>query len=249
MRIANVVIAVLSIVSVPCYAQYGLDFGCLDDTVKIAFDTSSYVVFYFYLQNTGSLPDSYALDCRIIDSVPGWDEMFCVGGNCGVPGMILYDHLNAGAADSNIDVQVFLNPNYGIETINLKVNSVGDPGTHDSVNVHVKKEVNIRENRNAIMPGAGTIRFEAFPNPFSEFVNIRVSPGIREPAVSLCVLDCTGRQVRDLSNKIPLQGDAMITWDGTDNSHEKVNCGVFFLRLIAGNETKIKKQLYMPQIR
>jgi len=65
--------------TLPIYAQYGFEFTCLDDTVKNA-GYNDYIEFFFLLHNTGSLEDIYEFNCTIINSVPGWFVLYCVGG-------------------------------------------------------------------------------------------------------------------------------------------------------------------------
>ena len=114
-------------------AQYDFDFNCVSDTIEI--DTSA-MEFFFRLENTGTLPDTYAIDCRLIDSVPGWDEMFCAGGLCTWPGVIIHEYLGVGEADTLIDIQVYPSQDSGMDVLNLHVQSVFNPGLKDSITVY-----------------------------------------------------------------------------------------------------------------
>jgi len=67
------------ILILPLFAQYSFEFTCLDDTVKNA-GFNDYIVFFFRLENTGSMTDIYEFNCTIIDSVPGWFVQYCIGG-------------------------------------------------------------------------------------------------------------------------------------------------------------------------
>lgn len=234
------------ILAIPLFAQYNFDFTCLDDTIKIATDTTTIVTFYFRLQNTGAVPDSYAFDCRIIDSVPGWDELFCVGGLCAPPGVILYDYLNTGEADTNIDVSVFPGSNYGIEILNLKVNSVGDTILKDSINVIVEKQLAIEEEQ--------TFEYErlllkAYPNPFTSTTDIEYTIQNRKYMTErflLGVHDISGRLVRDLTNNLAsciMHRATAVSWDGTDNFGRELPNGVYFLKLCVGDYSRTEKLL------
>jgi len=155
----------------PLFAQYSFDFTCLDDTIKYITDTTSSVQFYFRLENTGTLPDSYAFDCRVIDSVPGWEEIYCAGGVCALPGIILYDYLNAGEVDTNIYIAVYPDSQYGTELLILHVSSVKSPNLQKSINVYVIKEMGIAVDKEGL--SINTADFQLYPNPFSKKADIR----------------------------------------------------------------------------
>ncbi len=229
-------IMVFLILVSPAYAQYSFEFDCLDDTIVIAYDTTTYLRFDFRLQNTGSQPDSYAFDCRVIDSVPGWEEMFCVGGNCGVPGMILYDLLNPAQVDTEIDVQVFLNASYGIERINLCVNSVHNTDLRDSITIHIYKELKIKEyGTHETVP-----QITIAPNPGSGLFAIKVDGINLEKKCYLAIYDCTGQ----LIYKIPMvnaNNNISVIWDGKNSKGDKVKGGVYFVRFLTDNLELIKK--------
>ncbi len=70
---------IVLVLTLPVFAQYSFEFICLDDTVKNA-GYNDYIEFFFLLHNTGSLEDIYEFNCIIIDSVPGWFVLYCVGG-------------------------------------------------------------------------------------------------------------------------------------------------------------------------
>jgi hypothetical protein len=149
------------------FAQYGFDFMCMDDTIQSGSDL---IEFHFRLENTGSLPDSYAVDCRVIDSVPGWFEVFCAGGSCAEPGIILYDYLEVGAIDSFVKISVWPTPGYAIETLNLHIQSVAEPTLMDSINVYAVGEASIEEkNTNIHGPRHITIH----PNPVTRLCAVR----------------------------------------------------------------------------
>lgn len=118
----------------PLLAQYSFDFTNTSDTIVI--DTLE-MKFYFRLENTGTLPDSYTIDCRwVSDSIPGWFELYCAGGLCTWPGIIVYEYLDVGGVDSLIDIQVFPTSDSGMEVLNLHVQSVFEPSLVDSITVY-----------------------------------------------------------------------------------------------------------------
>jgi hypothetical protein len=235
-------VLVLIMLVVPLFAQYGFDFSCLDDTMQIIGDTTTLVEFRFRLENTGSVPDSFAFDCRVVDSVPGWDELFCAGGLCAVPGIILYDYLAAGQVDTSIDVTVYPGLNYGVEVLNLKVHSVGDPNLQDSISVIVEKVVAIEDAGESIV-SHGQIR--AFPNPFSVLTTVNFDMGQHAERMVLNVYDAAGRLVKSFSVTSPVIGhQASVRWDGTDQAGRPLASGVYFLK-VEGQDSSARVVLIM----
>ncbi|KPJ73164.1 hypothetical protein AMJ52_04170 [candidate division TA06 bacterium DG_78] len=122
---------ILFILLCPLLAQYNFDFSNTTDTIVV---DSMDMFFHFELKNTGSLPDSYEIDCQIIDSVPNWTVILCAGGFCGPPS-IRYVYLDVGEVDTTISIDVFITPDSGMEVINLHVQSVFEPSLMDSITV------------------------------------------------------------------------------------------------------------------
>ena len=219
----------------PLFAQYSFDFACLDDTIKFIADTTTYVQFYFRLENTGTLPDSYAFDCRIIDSVPGWDELYCAGGSCALPGIILYDYLNPGEVDTNIYIAVYPDSHYGTEFLRLHVNSVKSPNLQESISVYVIKELGIAVDKEGL--SINTADFQSYPNPFRNKLDIRLEMKdvrSRTKDTYLKIYDATGRLLRsfpiiNLCN--PNKSVVSVCWDGTDDRGLAVPAGIYFIKL------------------
>jgi hypothetical protein len=229
------------ILAIPLFAQYSFNFTCLDDTIQEGIDV---IEFYFLLENTGSLPDSYAFDCRVIDSVPGWLEQYCIGAVCAEPGVILYDYLDVGESDSTIKVQVFPTPGFATEILNLHVQSVGNPSLQDSINVYAVGINAIQENEHQSLRH---ITVTVNPNPFSRKTDIRYEPappggarpGIpkevdsrQKSVVSMKIYDATGRLIKQFPRFTP---DALhpthISWDGSDDRDLAVPAGIYFIQL------------------
>lgn len=212
----------------PLFAQYSFDFTCLDDTTKYITDTTTLVQFYFRLENTGTLPDSYAFDCRVIDSVPGWDELYCAGGSCALPGIILYDYLNPGEVDTNIYIAVYPDSHYGTEFLRLHVSSVKSPNLQQSINVYVIKEMGITEDKEGL--SINTADFQSYPNPFRNKINIKYSIGHSAESIELKIYDATGRLIKQF-NHLTIQPFNQIVWDGTDDRGLAVPAGIYFIKL------------------
>ncbi|MGB3341751.1 MAG: T9SS type A sorting domain-containing protein [bacterium] len=167
MRILERCITLLCVMVCAAFAQYGFDFMCMDDTIQSGSDL---IEFHFRLENTGSLPDSYAVDCRVIDSVPGWFEIFCAGGACAEPGIILYDYLEVGAIDTFVKISVWPTSGYAVEILNLHIQSVAEPTLRDSINVYAVGEASIEE-KNANIHGPQHITVK--PNPVTRVCAVK----------------------------------------------------------------------------
>lgn len=238
----------------PLFAQYNFNFVCNSDTFQTGTD---YFVYYFRLTNTGTQPDSYAFDCRVIDSVPGWFELYCAGGQCAEPGIILYDYLTPGAVDTGIDISVYTATGvWGTEIINLKVWSLRNPNLKDSINVYAAMEQGICEGRLTNLP----FKFEVHPNPFNKYLMIKfqipnsnVGQGflkepmvLSEPEVNLAIYNTSGRLIKNLSRLAVSSGWSTILWYGDDNFNRKVPEGVYFIEVRNG-ENKIRRKVVRVQ--
>ncbi len=73
----------------------------------------------------------------------------------------------------------------------------------------------------------------SFPNPFRGSTEIRFAlpqPG----AVTLCIYDVSGREVRRLLDEVALSGAGAAIWDGTDASGRDLPAGVYYYRVSSG---------------
>jgi len=238
-----IIILCASTVCTSLCAQYNFNFACTDDTIQEGID---FMEFHFLLENTGVLPDSYAFDCRLIDSIPGWFEQFCIGGACAEPGTILYDHLDAGEVDSAITIQVYPTPGIATEVLNLHVQSIGNPLLQDSINVYAVGVNGIEEDE---QNNNNSAIFEIYPNPFAHLTNIRFGIGHNQkvdsryrPVISIKIHSATGRLIKEFSRftAAALQ-PALITWDGRDNAGKEVSNGIYFIQIEQNGSKKTAK--------
>jgi len=231
---------IVLVLTLPIFAQYAFEFTCLDDTVKYA-NLNDAVDFYFRLHNTGSLQDIYEFDCTIIDSAPGWSVVYCVGGVCVEPGIIMYDSLDAGEMDTSIIVHVYTADSAGTEVVNLRVASMGNPTLRDSINVYVTAPPGIEENWSK---GIQNPILQIYPNPFRQVTDIILQITDKNPGstVSLKIYDATGRLIKDFSRTTrSALRPTLIIWDGRDDSGNTVPAGVYFVYLNVGDSKRIEK--------
>ncbi len=83
-----------------------------------------------------------------------------------------------------------------------------------------------------------------YPNPFNPTTNVQFSMPASGHA-TLSVYDIRGRKVNTLINKTMNKGEHTIMWDGTDKNGSTVGSGVYFFKLDANGDSKVKKSLLM----
>ncbi len=135
---------------------------CRSDTVQQV-EPGGQSEFHFTLTNTGTQPDVYRLDYRVLDSVPGWIVVCCVRGRCAEPGVPFFDTLAPGEADSSPDLTVYTNSTHGEEVVNLKVTSLGEPQMVDSISTRTRVGAGVAEPGRSsracrIQPAARVVR-------------------------------------------------------------------------------------------
>jgi len=167
-------------------------FVCRADTIQQV-EPGSPAEFGFTLTNTGTEADVYRLDCRVLDSVPGWFAVCCVHGLCFEPGIPLYDTLAAGEADTTVHVTIYTNTTHGEELVNLKVTSLGNPMLTDSITTHTRVGSGITEST---MPGTSSCA------PVATILRGVLNTGLRLTAdgsrLGIGLYDANGRKVMAL---------------------------------------------------
>ncbi|MFA5728726.1 MAG: T9SS type A sorting domain-containing protein, partial [Candidatus Neomarinimicrobiota bacterium] len=83
-----------------------------------------------------------------------------------------------------------------------------------------------------------------YPNPFSASTTIQYKLN-RKSDVKITIYDLLGREVRNLISENKSPRVYSIIWDGKNKLGKKVSSGVYIYKLQAGNETQVKKMLYM----
>jgi hypothetical protein len=82
------------------------------------------------------------------------------------------------------------------------------------------------------------------PNPFSGSTTIRYMLP-RESRVNLEVFDVTGRLVSTLVDEVRSVGSHTATWSGRNNQGRQMPAGVYFYRIVAGNQVMTHKMLLL----
>ncbi len=84
------------------------------------------------------------------------------------------------------------------------------------------------------------LQLSVAPNPFNPRTTVRFTLP-EAGVVSLIVYNVSGREVTTLSRGWQPAGELSHVWEGTDLSGRPVESGVYFLRLLAGAESKVHK--------
>jgi len=75
-----------------------------------------------------------------------------------------------------------------------------------------------------------------YPNPFTDYTSISFSLPA-DGNVVIDIFDISGRIVKNLTNSFYNAGTSAVAWNGTDNSGNRVNPGIYVCRLISGKES------------
>lgn len=128
----------------PVQADYSFTFVCRSDTLQQVVP-GGVAVYYFTLSNTGTEPDVYLFDCRVLQEVPGWSVIYCLRGRCVEPGVPMFDSLAPGEVDTTIDITVFTTNTEGEAVIQMTVTSQGDPSQVSSIKTHTRVSCGVEE--------------------------------------------------------------------------------------------------------
>jgi hypothetical protein len=83
-----------------------------------------------------------------------------------------------------------------------------------------------------------------YPNPFNPETTIEFQIPETSP-VHLEIVDIMGRTVRTLASGQFSPGAYRIVWDATDGSGARLSSGVYFYRLVAGENVFLKKMVLL----
>jgi hypothetical protein len=82
------------------------------------------------------------------------------------------------------------------------------------------------------------------PNPFTGTTTVALA--LPDPApVTLSVYDIAGRLVRRIDRGVLAAGSHTLRWDGRDGNGRSVGCGVYFLRVAAGDRVEDRKAVLL----
>ncbi len=127
----------------------------------------------------------------------------------------------------------------------MKIASIYNPGP-DEVYLESTTQLvnyqNISPNEDLVnKPG---MMLTNYPNPFRPSTTIAFD--IKEAGnTSLSVYNIKGQLVKEIVDKPMSSGAHTITWDGRDEKGNTCSSGVYYLRLMSGNQTQLRKLLIL----
>jgi len=169
-------------------------------------------------------------------------------GTAGTPGAIVM-HANAGGFTTilssfpwfDIRAAIGQGPTTADEALLSTVLACALPGPCQST---PDPQVDVPNDDQLEIP-ARTALHQNKPNPFNPTTVISFDMA-RDSHVSLKIYDVAGRLVRGLVNEPMTAGfNKQVTWNGLDNSGNRVSSGVYFYRLVAADFTATKKMVVM----
>ena len=100
----------------------------------------------------------------------------------------------------------------------------------------------VREQHSSPVPGAEVLAagVKAWPNPFNPQTTVKFT-NPRSGLVTLGVYDIQGHLVRTLVQENRTAGEHLAVWDGLTNSGGRASSGVYFARMIAGDQQATTK--------
>ncbi|MBN1550438.1 T9SS type A sorting domain-containing protein, partial [bacterium] len=87
--------------------------------------------------------------------------------------------------------------------------------------------------------------YQNYPNPFNSSTVISYTLAENWDYVSLSIYSLLGERVSDIVNSPQKSGAYSIEWDGKNNSGELVSSGIYLYRLKIGNQSLMKKLLFI----
>jgi len=98
-------------------------------------------------------------------------------------------------------------------------------------------ETGLNENEATV---SSVLTLSSHPNPFN--MNTQISYSLPEAShVGLAVYNVAGQKVKTLVNAFEAVGFKTVTWNGTNQSGERVASGLYFLRLETASGTAVKR--------
>ncbi len=93
-------------------------------------------------------------------------------------------------------------------------------------------------------PTAQAVNLRNYPNPFNPETTISFS--VDKPAeTAVCIYNSRGQLVRNLHNGFLPTGDKSFVWDGRDDSGQPQPSGIYYLKLVIGGRSSLKKMLLL----
>jgi flagellar hook assembly protein FlgD len=83
-----------------------------------------------------------------------------------------------------------------------------------------------------------------YPNPFNPIATLDYVLS-RAGAIRVVIYDASGRHVRTLVDRIQSYGPQQAIWDGRDDAGREMSSGVYFARLEAAGDERVRKMVLL----
>jgi hypothetical protein len=104
-----------------------------------------------------------------------------------------------------------------------------DSANNRNVNLGIRNEDNLLEARPSFV-------VQAMPNPFNSNITIRVEFKVQSSKFKVQIFNILGELVKSL----PARGSA-VAWNGRDQFKRPVSPGIYFVKIITGRKSQVKK--------
>lgn len=88
-----------------------------------------------------------------------------------------------------------------------------------------------------------SLNFRAFPNPFNDRLNVSFDLPVSS-FMNISVYDLTGKRIVELVNDRLPMGVNTFAWSGDLENGQKINAGVYFIRVVYGEKLFIHKVVF-----
>jgi immune inhibitor A len=132
---------------------------------------------------------------------------------------------------------------YQSENSFVAVNNISESGTIMTADLIVGFSAGTDTGSGALLPLSAELS-QNYPNPFNPGTQIEfsVTSGAN---VHLDVFNVLGQHVRTLYDQHAASGLTTVTWDGEDDNGQPVSSGVYLYKLVAGNQTVVRKMVLL----
>jgi hypothetical protein len=171
----------------------------------------------------------------VVSAVPGWAVVYCVGGQCVEPGMLVHDTLAAGVSDTAIKVSVYTTATEGEEVVSLRVRSLGDTTLAESIATHTIVGTGVTERADTGDPGTGLRTTPSLVN--RQFGASVLFSTPRQTSIRVTLHDAGGRLIQIIADDAVPGGLHRRRW----RPARRLPSGVYLVRLATESGRAVSK--------
>jgi hypothetical protein len=149
-------------------------------------------------------------------------------------GFIILDYNNSNGLD-------FSSREKGTASLRPKLTVTYSGGSQAKIAQPPRSESEATALSTETLPQTVTLN-PSYPNPFN--LETRIEYALPEPGqVRLAIYNIVGQQVRTLADEIQPAGFRSVLWNGRDDFGREVGSGTYFIRLMVGRQSFVRKIL------